>query len=66
MTASQPDAACHEILSTPGVASIFTDSLLRGESPRVFEDGCQRRNFTMYRMWQLPCSRRFTRGSRLD
>jgi dTDP-L-rhamnose 4-epimerase len=28
-----------------GVASIFTDSLLRGESPRVFEDGCQRRNF---------------------
>jgi dTDP-L-rhamnose 4-epimerase len=28
-----------------GVASIFTDSLLRGDSPRVFEDGCQRRNF---------------------
>ena len=28
-----------------GVASIFTDSLLRGEPPRVFEDGCQRRNF---------------------
>jgi dTDP-L-rhamnose 4-epimerase len=28
-----------------GVASIFTDSVLRGESPRVFEDGCQRRNF---------------------
>ena len=28
-----------------GVASIFTDSLLRGEAPRVFEDGCQRRNF---------------------
>jgi dTDP-L-rhamnose 4-epimerase len=28
-----------------GVASIFADSLLRGESPRVFEDGCQRRNF---------------------
>jgi dTDP-L-rhamnose 4-epimerase len=28
-----------------GVASIFTDSLLRGKSPRVFEDGCQRRNF---------------------
>ena len=28
-----------------GVASIFTDSLLRGDPPRVFEDGCQRRNF---------------------
>ena len=28
-----------------GVASIFTDSLRRGEPPRVFEDGCQRRNF---------------------
>jgi dTDP-L-rhamnose 4-epimerase len=28
-----------------GVASIFTDSLLRGQPPRVFEDGCQRRNF---------------------
>ena len=28
-----------------GVASIFTDSLLRGEPPRVFEDGRQRRNF---------------------
>jgi len=28
-----------------GVASIFTDSLLRGEPPRVFEDGCQQRNF---------------------
>jgi dTDP-L-rhamnose 4-epimerase len=28
-----------------GVASIFIDSLLRGEPPRVFEDGCQRRNF---------------------
>ena len=28
-----------------GVASIFTDSLLRGEPPRVFEDGWQRRNF---------------------
>jgi dTDP-L-rhamnose 4-epimerase len=28
-----------------GVASIFTDSLLRGEPPQVFEDGCQRRNF---------------------
>ena len=28
-----------------GVASIFTDSLLHGEAPRVFEDGCQRRNF---------------------
>jgi dTDP-L-rhamnose 4-epimerase len=28
-----------------GVASIFTDSLLGGEPPRVFEDGCQRRNF---------------------
>ena len=28
-----------------GVASIFTDSLQRGEPPRVFEDGWQRRNF---------------------
>jgi dTDP-L-rhamnose 4-epimerase len=28
-----------------GVASIFADSLLRGEAPRVFEDGRQRRNF---------------------
>ncbi len=28
-----------------GVASVFTDSLLRGEPPHVFEDGCQRRNF---------------------
>jgi len=28
-----------------GVASIFADSLLRREPPRVFEDGCQRRNF---------------------
>jgi len=28
-----------------GVASIFTDSLRRGEAPRVFEDGRQRRNF---------------------
>jgi dTDP-L-rhamnose 4-epimerase len=28
-----------------GVASIFTDSLLRGQPPRVFEDGRQRRNF---------------------
>jgi dTDP-L-rhamnose 4-epimerase len=28
-----------------GVASIFADSALRGEPPRVFEDGCQRRNF---------------------
>ena len=28
-----------------GVASIFTDSLRRGEPPRVFEDGRQRRNF---------------------
>ena len=28
-----------------GVASIFTDGLLRGEPPRVFEDGRQRRNF---------------------
>jgi dTDP-L-rhamnose 4-epimerase len=28
-----------------GVASIFTDSLLGGEPPRVFEDGRQRRNF---------------------
>jgi dTDP-L-rhamnose 4-epimerase len=27
-----------------GVASIFTDSLLRGEPPHVFEDGRQRRN----------------------
>ena len=28
-----------------GVASIFTDSLMRGEPPHVFEDGRQRRNF---------------------
>lgn len=28
-----------------GVASIFTDSLLRDEPPHVFEDGRQRRNF---------------------
>ena len=28
-----------------GVASIFTDRLRRGEPPRVFEDGGQRRNF---------------------
>ena len=28
-----------------GVASILIDSLLRGEPPQVFEDGCQRRNF---------------------
>jgi dTDP-L-rhamnose 4-epimerase len=28
-----------------GAASIFTASLLRGEPPRIFEDGCQRRNF---------------------
>ena len=28
-----------------GVAAIFADSLLRGDPPRVFEDGCQRRNF---------------------
>ena len=27
------------------MASIFADSALRGEPPRVFEDGCQRRNF---------------------
>ena len=26
-------------------ASIFTDSLLRGDPPHVFEDGCQRRTF---------------------
>ncbi|HEY5821086.1 MAG TPA: NAD-dependent epimerase/dehydratase family protein [Propionibacteriaceae bacterium] len=28
-----------------GVASLFTSALLRGEAPRVFEDGGQRRNF---------------------
>jgi dTDP-L-rhamnose 4-epimerase len=28
-----------------GVASVFTDGLLRGQPPRLFEDGCQRRNF---------------------
>ena len=28
-----------------GVAAIFTSALLRGESPRVFEDGAQRRDF---------------------
>lgn len=33
--------------STPyaGVASLFADALARGEAPRVFEDGGQRRNF---------------------
>jgi dTDP-L-rhamnose 4-epimerase len=28
-----------------GVASIFADALLHSDAPRVFEDGCQRRNF---------------------
>ncbi len=28
-----------------GVAALFTSALLRGEAPRVFEDGRQRRNF---------------------
>ncbi|MCX5424462.1 NAD(P)-dependent oxidoreductase [Streptomyces sp. NBC_00078] len=28
-----------------GVASFFRSALARGESPRVFEDGCQRRDF---------------------
>ncbi len=28
-----------------GVAALFADALLRGESPQVFEDGGQRRNF---------------------
>ena len=28
-----------------GVASIFTSALRRGEAPKVFEDGCQRRDF---------------------
>ena len=28
-----------------GVASIFTSALLRGERPRIFEDGLQRRDF---------------------
>ena len=28
-----------------GVASLFADALARGEAPRVFEDGGQRRNF---------------------
>lgn len=28
-----------------GVAAIFTSALRRGEAPRVFEDGCQRRDF---------------------
>ena len=28
-----------------GVAAIFTSTLRRGEAPKVFEDGCQRRDF---------------------
>ncbi|MCX5292269.1 NAD(P)-dependent oxidoreductase [Streptomyces sp. NBC_00183] len=32
-----------------GVASFFRSSLARGESPRVFEDGCQRRDFVHVR-----------------
>ena len=28
-----------------GVAAIFTSALRRGEAPKVFEDGCQRRDF---------------------
>ncbi len=28
-----------------GVASLFRSALARGEAPRVFEDGCQRRSF---------------------
>jgi dTDP-L-rhamnose 4-epimerase len=32
-----------------GVAAIFTSALRRGEAPRVFEDGCQRRDFVHVR-----------------
>ncbi|MEU3842880.1 NAD-dependent epimerase/dehydratase family protein [Streptomyces sp. NPDC028635] len=32
-----------------GVASFFRSSLARGEAPRVFEDGCQRRDFVHVR-----------------
>ncbi|MET9906205.1 NAD-dependent epimerase/dehydratase family protein [Streptomyces sp. NPDC006476] len=32
-----------------GVASFFRSALARGESPRVFEDGCQRRDFVHVR-----------------
>jgi dTDP-L-rhamnose 4-epimerase len=42
-----------------GVASIFADRALRGEPPRVFEDGCQRRNFIQCRTWQRPWSPQF-------
>ena len=46
-----------------GVASIFTDSLLRGESSRTVASAA---TSSMCRMWQLQCSRPFKRGSRLD
>jgi dTDP-L-rhamnose 4-epimerase len=32
-----------------GVAAIFTSALRRGQAPRVFEDGCQRRDFVHVR-----------------
>ncbi len=32
-----------------GVAAIFTSALRRGEPPKVFEDGCQRRDFVHVR-----------------
>lgn len=32
-----------------GVASFFRSALARGEAPRVFEDGCQRRDFVHVR-----------------
>ena len=32
-----------------GVASIFTSALRRGEAPKVFEDGCQQRDFVHVR-----------------
>jgi dTDP-L-rhamnose 4-epimerase len=32
-----------------GVAAIFTSALRRGEAPKVFEDGCQRRDFVHVR-----------------
>jgi dTDP-L-rhamnose 4-epimerase len=32
-----------------GVAAIFTSALRRGEAPKVFEDGCQRRDFVNVR-----------------
>jgi dTDP-L-rhamnose 4-epimerase len=38
-------------MGTPyaGVASLFRSAIERGEAPRVFEDGCQRRDFVQVR-----------------